>query len=180
MPFRACLSSFRACCPNGFGAKWLKFISYFAFCQQAGNLTIRLIYTIIHACVLRVRTVKEIIVDEASPKISVEYFDNATVVFLSEENILRERDITAIESSVMPLIEKTDGVNLIINFRNVKFLTSSALGLLIRIKKKAYENNGKILLCTIDPKIYQIFAITRLDKVFAIYDTQVQALESLE
>ncbi|MCK5565064.1 MAG: STAS domain-containing protein [Planctomycetes bacterium] len=118
--------------------------------------------------------------DEASPKISVEYFDNATVVFLSEENILRERDITAIESSVMPLIEKTDGVNLIINFRNVKFLTSSALGLLIRISKKAYENNGKMLLCTISPKIYQIFEITRLDKVFSIYDTQAQALESVE
>ena len=118
--------------------------------------------------------------DEASPKISVEYFDNATVVFLSEENILRERDITAIESSVMPLIEKTDGVNLIINFRNVKFLTSSALGLLIRISKRAYENNGKMLLCTIAPKIYQIFEITRLDKVFSIYDTQEQALESLE
>ena len=118
--------------------------------------------------------------DEASPKISVEYFDNATVAYLSEENILRARDITAIENSVMPLIEKTDGVNLIINFRNVKFLTSSALGLLIRISKRAHENNGKMLLCAIAPKIYQIFEITRLDKVFSIYDTQVQALESLE
>ena len=126
------------------------------------------------------RTVKESIVDKASPKIIVDYFDNATVAILSEEKILRERDITAIENSVMPLVEKTDGINLIINFSNVKFLTSSALGLLIRISKKSYENNGKMLLCNIDPRIYQIFEITRLNKVFAIYDTQESALESLE
>lgn len=126
------------------------------------------------------RTVKESIMDQANPQISVEYFDNATVAVLSEEKILRERDITAIESSVMPLIEKADGINLIINFSAVKFLTSSALGLLIRISKKSYENNGKLLLCNIDPKIHQIFEITRLDQVFAIYDTQEQALESIE
>lgn len=125
------------------------------------------------------RTIKESIMDEASPQISVEYFDNATVALLSEEKILRERDIAAIESSVMPLIEKTYGMNLIMNFSRVKFLTSSALGLLIRISKRSYENNGKLLLCNIEPKIYQIFEITRLDQVFSIFDTQAEALESL-
>lgn len=126
------------------------------------------------------RLVKEIIVDEASPKISVEYFDNATVALLSDEKILGEDDITAIEGSIMPLIEKSEGLNLIINFSSVRFLTSSALGLLIRISKRSYENNGNVLLCNIEPKIYQIFEITRLDNVFTIFDTQEQALKSLE
>ena len=118
--------------------------------------------------------------DKANPKISVDYFDNATVACLSDERILREHDIAAIERSIMPLIEKKEGINLIINFSNVKFLTSSALGLLICISKRAYENNGTMLLSNIDPKIYQIFKITRLNKVFSIYDTQEDALRSLE
>ena len=117
--------------------------------------------------------------DKASPETKIEYFKNATVALIGEERILQEHDIQALESSIMPLIENSHGINLIINFSNVKFLTSSALGLLIRISKKIYEMEGKLLLCCIDPKIYQIFEITRLNEVFAIFESQELAMESL-
>ena len=117
--------------------------------------------------------------DKMSPKISVEYFENATVALISEEKILQEHDIQALENSIMPLIENSHGINLVMNFSNVKFLTSSALGLLIRISKKIYEMEGKLLLCCINPKIYQIFEITRLNEVFAIFESQELAMESL-
>ena len=55
-----------------------------------------------------------------------------------------------------------------IDFSNVKFLTSSVLGLLIRISKKVYEAEGKLRLCSIAPKILEVFKITRLDKIFEI------------
>ena len=117
--------------------------------------------------------------DKINSKISVEHLKNATVALIGEEKILHEHDIQALESSIMPLIENSHGINLIMNFSNVKFLTSSSLGLLIRISKKIYEVEGKLLLCCIDPKIYQIFEITRLNEVFAIFESQELAMESL-
>ncbi len=118
--------------------------------------------------------------NQAEPKISIEYKGNVTIAILTEEKILQEVDIQDLENSIMALIEQVSGINLIINFCNIKFLTSSALGLLIRVIKKMHETGGKLKLCSIDPKILEVFTITRLDKVFEIYDSQAEAVESFE
>lgn len=118
--------------------------------------------------------------NQVDPKISVEYEDDVTIAILTESKILQEVDIQGLENSIMALIDQIDEIKLIINFCDVKFLTSSALGLLIRVLKKMHDTGGKLKLCSIDPKIFGIFTITRLDEVFDIYDSQAQAVESFE
>lgn len=113
------------------------------------------------------------------PKISVEYTDNATVVVFTEEKILQESDIQQLRQTIFPVIEQAERVNLILDFRNVRFLSSAVLGLLIRISKKIYQNNGQLRLCNIDSKIYEIFKITRLTKIFDIYPDLETAAEGL-
>lgn len=118
--------------------------------------------------------------DQAQPKIGVEYAKNATIATLMDERVLEDIDVQALEDSIMPLIEETSGTNLVINFCDVKFLTSAALGLLIRISKKIYESGGQLKLCGINPQILEIFKITRLDRVFDIYEDQEKAIQSLD
>ena len=118
--------------------------------------------------------------DKANPNISVSYADNATIATLTDERILEEEDIQLLENSLIPLTEQADGVNLIIDFSNVKFFSSSVLGLLIRVSKKIYEAGGQLRLCSINPKILKIFKVTRLDRVFDIYNGQDSAMESLD
>lgn len=113
------------------------------------------------------------------PSISVEYTDNATVVTLAEEKILEEKDIQALQESIMSVIEQAERINLILDFCNVRFLSSAVLGLLIRISKKVYERDGQLRLCNISPKIHEIFKITRLTKIFDIYQDLESAIESL-
>jgi len=107
---------------------------------------------------------------KVKPRISVEYRDNATIVAFTDEKILEETDIRALQESVVSVIEQADAMNLVLDFRNVKFLSSAVLGLLIRISKRIYERGGELRLCNIHPKIYEIFRITRLTKVFDIYE----------
>jgi len=114
-----------------------------------------------------------------SPKIILEYAQNAAIATLTDEKILEETDIQAIESTIMPLIEQTASINLVLDFSNVFFLSSAVLGLLIRISKKVYESNGQLRLCSINKKIFQIFTITRLDKIFDIHEDRQSALDSL-
>ena len=113
------------------------------------------------------------------PRISVEYTENATIVTFTDERILEETDIRALQDSVMSVIEQAERVNLILDFCNVRFLSSAVLGLLIRISKKVYERDGQLRLCNINPKIYEIFKITRLTKIFDIYKDIEGAVESL-
>jgi len=114
------------------------------------------------------------------PMISVEYAGNATIVRFTDEKILEEKDIKALQDSILPIIESASGrINLILDFGNVRFLSSAVLGLLIRISKRIYECEGQLKLCNISPKIYEIFKITRLTKTFDIYESIEGAIEDL-
>ena len=113
------------------------------------------------------------------PRISVEYSESATIVTFIDEKILEENDIAALQSSVMSVIEQGEKINLILDFCNVRFLSSAVLGLLIRVSKKVYEQDGQLGLCNISPNIYEIFKITRLTKIFDIYTDVKTAVESL-
>jgi anti-sigma B factor antagonist len=110
-----------------------------------------------------------------NPKIVVEYLADSAVVTLTDEKILEEADIQALENSLTPLIEQNPGIKMILDFSNVEFLSSAVLGLLIRVSKKIYESNGQLKLCNINDKIFQVFTITRLDRIFDIFKTQEAA-----
>jgi len=114
------------------------------------------------------------------PMMNVEYAGNATIVRFTDEKILEEKDINALQASIMSMIESASGgINLILDFGNVQYLSSAVLGLLIRISKRIYESEGQLRLCNINPRIYEIFKITRLTKTFDIYDSAESAAEDL-
>jgi anti-sigma B factor antagonist len=112
------------------------------------------------------------------PRVSVEYGEEATIITFTDEKILEERDIVELQESLMGVIEQAEKINLVLDFANVKFLSSAVLGLLIRVSKKVYEQNGRLRLCNISPRIYEIFKITRLTKIFDIYPDRAAAVVS--
>jgi len=117
--------------------------------------------------------------DDLRPTISIRYADGATIATLMDEKILEEAAIRRVEDSIIPLIEQAGRITLVLDFSNVNFLSSTMLGVLIRISKRVYERNGKLGLCGISERIYKIFKITRLDKAFEIYANADKALSGL-
>jgi anti-sigma B factor antagonist len=113
------------------------------------------------------------------PRVSVEYGEEATIVTFTDERILEERDIMDLQESLSGIIEQAEKINLVLDFSTVKFLSSAVLGLLIRVSKKVYERDGQLRLCHINPRIYEIFKITRLTKIFDIYPDRAAAVASL-
>ena len=113
------------------------------------------------------------------PRISVDYDEHATIVTFTDEKILEENDIVALQESVMSVVEQAEKINLVLDFCNVRFLSSAVLGLLIRVSKKTYEQGGQLKLCNISPNIYEVFKITRLTKIFDICEDVKSAVEDL-
>ncbi len=121
--------------------------------------------------------------EQMNPRITVSYEDTATIVTFTDERILEEKDVRDVEQSLASLIEQADGIVLVLDFSNVRFMSSAVLGLLIKVSKRVYEREGKLALCAIGPKIYEIFKITRLTKIFDIYkdaDTAIRRLAEQE
>jgi anti-sigma B factor antagonist len=49
---------------------------------------------------------------------------------------------------------------------------------LIRLNKRVAEKGGDLKLCCVIPMLYEIFAITKINKLFEIYDDEQTAINS--
>lgn len=111
---------------------------------------------------------KEMPMTEEQSRIKAEYGLDVTFVTFTEERILEDKQLRELQKAFEAVIEKNDNKKLILDFINVKFLTSAFLGLLIRIHKKVRELDGQIQLCNVDPNIRRVFEITQLTKILDI------------
>ena len=101
--------------------------------------------------------------------------DGVTLVEFIDRNILDEANIQAINEEITAVIEQADIPKVLISFSNVDHLSSAALGALITINNKIREKQGQLHLANIDPQIYKVFVISRLNKLFNIHDTTDEA-----
>ena len=101
-----------------------------------------------------------------------------TVVELLNEEILDESTISDIADSLFGVVEENSPIQMVLSFRKVKHLSSMALGTLIRLNKRVEERGGWLKLCDIRASLYEIFVITKLNKLFEIYDSEETALNS--
>jgi anti-sigma B factor antagonist len=95
-----------------------------------------------------------------------------------ERNILDEANIQQIGEEIGRVVDSQDEPRVLISFTNVDHLSSAALGTLITINNKIRGKDGQLRLAEIDPQIYEVFVITKLNKLFQIFDTSEQALAS--
>jgi anti-sigma B factor antagonist len=97
-----------------------------------------------------------------------------TVVF-DDPRILDETKLEELGRELIETLNKTSEERVILDFRNVKFMSSSMLGKLVQVHKKAAEFKVKMKFCSIDPEIRQVFKITKLDKLFEIESDEAAA-----
>ena len=101
---------------------------------------------------------------------------DVTVVRFVDRKILDEANIQELGQELFQLIEEEDRKALLLNFSSVEFLSSAALGKLITLDKKVKAHSGRLKLSNIRPEIYEVFAITKLNKLFDIKDDEADAL----
>ncbi|MFK7883268.1 MAG: STAS domain-containing protein [Phycisphaerales bacterium] len=117
---------------------------------------------------------------QAESRLRVSDREGVTTVEFVDRNILDEANIQAISEEISSLIDRTEAPKLLISFSNVDHLSSAALGALITINHRVRDREGQLRLANIDPQIYEVFVITRLNKLFEIHDTAEEAITSFD
>ena len=115
---------------------------------------------------------------EAEAKLTIHRQDNICVVDFEDRKILEEVAINQILEQLSDLIVAEETPKVLLNFRKVEHLSSAALGILITLNKKVSESHGQLVLANIHPQIYEVFKITRLNKLFNIKATTDEALRA--
>ena len=70
--------------------------------------------------------------------------------------------------------------NICIDMINVKHICSSALGVLVAIKRKIKDNQGDIKLIISSDNLLKLFETTMLDKVFEIFESRRECLSTFD
>jgi anti-sigma B factor antagonist len=105
--------------------------------------------------------------------------DGVKLARIRADSILREGEVESFGKCLLDLAEMP-GQRVVLSFLGVQHLTSLVLGKLIHVHKRLAESGGELRLADIDPHIYEVFAITHLDRLFKIFEREDEAIASFQ
>jgi anti-sigma B factor antagonist len=114
----------------------------------------------------------------AHRRIDVSKVGEVTVVKFVDKKILDEASIQELGIELFSLVEHDNRKSVLLNFSNVEFLSSAALGKLITLDRKVKAAKGRLKMSNIRPEIFEVFQITKLNKVFDIRKDEVEAISA--
>jgi anti-sigma B factor antagonist len=103
--------------------------------------------------------------------LTVERRGLVSVVSFNGRAILEENAIRAIGDEIVRIAEKFGSKQLILNFSDVRNLSSYMLATLVSVHKKLAALGGRMVLCGIDAELMRIIELTSLHKLFKICPT---------
>lgn len=71
-------------------------------------------------------------------------------------------------------------VDIVLDFAGVRFLTSSQIARLLKLRKDLSPSGTRVVLCGLDAQVWGSFLVTGLDKVFEFADGVSTALATLQ
>ena len=74
---------------------------------------------------------------------------------------------------------KEDAQALVLNFRDLEYMNSTGIGLLVTLLIRTQRQQQRLMACGLSEHYRQIFDLTRLNEAIGIYDTEGDALASL-
>lgn len=82
-------------------------------------------------------------------------------------------------NQIITALEKYSDKNILMNLSQLEYLSSSGLSLFVRLLTRTRIQNKKILLFGLQDNVKKLFNITKLSDIFAIFDSEENAIKSL-
>jgi anti-anti-sigma factor len=100
-----------------------------------------------------------------------------TVARFTREVVLSGRHAEAAGTELQALLAESGARPLLVDFGNVRGLTSIMLGKLIALNRAAESNGGRLGLFNLAPDVRAILDVTRLNLILRLYDDETDALQ---
>ncbi|WP_439185628.1 STAS domain-containing protein [Carboxylicivirga taeanensis] len=105
--------------------------------------------------------------------LQVKEHDGVMFGVLAETDRLNATIATEVKAELTSALSK-DGVRMVLNLSNIKFIDSTGIGTLISALKTAREHKGTFQLCCIKTDVLALLKLMKLDKVFDIFESEEQ------
>ena len=102
------------------------------------------------------------------------------VAYINEPKLLDEKTITEVGRELIGIMDRAEQRMLLINFQQVRFMSSAMLGRLVTLHKDCKKNKISLKMCNIRKDIKEVFTVTKLDKLLKIYPDESDAMTAFE
>lgn len=99
-------------------------------------------------------------------------YDQISVLYLS--GFLDAHTAPKFEDGLQNLI-KEDRVKIIVNLKNLDYISSAGLGVFMGFIEEIREKGGDIKLSNLSQKVYKVFDLLGFPALYEIYDDETQA-----
>ena len=96
-------------------------------------------------------------------------------------NLIGRFDVTLssdIEHQMNNIINKETDKHLLLNLKDVEYLNSSMIGIIMSVKNKFHERKKHIKICNMNNAVRIVFEVLELEEMFEIFDSEEDALAS--
>lgn len=112
-----------------------------------------------------------------SLQIDVEHARDALIVRLAGE--LDHHSAQTVKATLEEAIERGRAHHIVLSLRDLSFMDSSGLGVILGRYKQITNKGGKLIVCDVNQAVYRLFELSGLFKILQIEDNERNALESL-
>jgi anti-anti-sigma factor len=105
--------------------------------------------------------------------------DDVTIVDFPPDCDLDGNNVESMRPELFALAEDKQRPNIVIDFQNVAFISSQALGMLVTLRLKSARNGSKVVLAGFRESLMDVVRLTQIDALFPVVATRRDALASL-
>ena len=109
-------------------------------------------------------------------QLDVEEVDGITVVRVRDRALDQMMPILSVSQELTRLVESRGVRKLLLDLDRVNLISSIMLGKLISLQSRISSRDGQLVLCNLQPRVYEVCAITKLTRLFDIQPDQAQGL----
>lgn len=113
------------------------------------------------------------------PSLRIEESRGVALVSFRDVPMLDTTTTQRIGRELYALVEAPTNRKVVLDFEDVRFLASQALGALLTLRRKADKADVRVAIARIRPELVRVFEITNLDKLFTFFETTDDAIASL-
>jgi stage II sporulation protein AA (anti-sigma F factor antagonist) len=95
--------------------------------------------------------------------------DGITVGTITGTTMLDGLHVADFGNQVVEFVKDRADLHLLLDFKNLTYMTSQGLTELLRINEAVKRGHGALRVCGVSPEIHRVFEITNLEKMFSIH-----------
>ncbi|MFB5191197.1 anti-sigma F factor antagonist [Alicyclobacillus fastidiosus] len=106
-------------------------------------------------------------------------YENGVLV-ISLQGELDHHAVEKMRDDIEEQLAQSDYQGLVMSFRNIDFMDSSGLGLILGRFRSVSQHGGHMALCEVGPSLKKLFEMSGLLKVLPLYEAEEVAVQAVK